>query len=60
MQERLVKTGAAVIFGIAMLAIHAHVFFGAPPSSANAAALTALAAYFTFAGIIHIVERHGV
>ena len=54
----LVKTRAAVIFGIAMLAIHAQVFFGAPPPSANAAALTALAAYFAFAGIIHAVERH--
>lgn len=58
-EKGLVKTRGAVIFGIAMLAIHAQVFFGAPPPSANAAALTALAAYFAFAGIIHFVERHG-
>ena len=56
-QDGFVKTRAAVIFGIAMLAIHAHVFFGPPPPSANAAALTALAAYFAFAGIIHVVEK---
>jgi hypothetical protein len=55
-QEGLLKTKAALVFGVAMLAIHAQVFFGAPPASANAAALTALVAYFGFAGIIHFAE----
>jgi hypothetical protein len=56
-QKRLVKRTGAVAFGLAMLAIHAHVFFGAPPRSANAAALTAIGAYVVFAAIIHVLER---
>jgi hypothetical protein len=56
LQQGLLKTRASLVFGVAMLAIHAQVFFGAPPASANAAALTALAAYFAFAGVIHFVE----
>lgn len=46
-----------VIFGLVMLAIQAFVFFGPPPSSANAAALTALVAYAVFAGVAHWLER---
>ncbi len=45
------------IFGFVMLAIQALVFFGPPPSSDNAAAVTALASYFVFAGVAYWLER---
>jgi hypothetical protein len=44
--------GSLMVFGLVMLAIHAQVFFGSPPASARAAAVTALASYAIFAGII--------
>jgi hypothetical protein len=40
-----------------MLAIQAYVFFGPPPISDKAAALTALVAYVVFALAIHFLER---
>jgi hypothetical protein len=46
-----------VIFGLLMLPIQAFVFFGPPPSSANAAALTGLASYVIFSGVAHWLER---
>lgn len=46
-----------VVFGMVMLVVHAFVFFGAPPSSPNAAAWTALAAYMFFALIAARLER---
>ena len=46
-----------VLFGLIMLAIQAYVFFGPPPASDNAAALTALAAYAIFAAVIRLLER---
>lgn len=46
-----------LIFGFVMLGIQAFVFFGPPPTSANAAALTAFAAYAVFAGVAHWLER---
>jgi hypothetical protein len=40
-----------VVFGVALVLIQAVVFFGAPPTSATAAAVTALAAYAILAAI---------
>ena len=51
---RLISIG---LFGLIMLAIQAYVFFGPPPASDNAAALTALAAYAIFAAVIRLLER---
>lgn len=39
-----------VVFSAALLGVQAITFFGAPPTSAQAAALTALVAYFALAG----------
>jgi hypothetical protein len=46
-----------VIFGLVMLAVQAFVFFGPPPSSDKAAAVTALLVYFAFVGIAYWLER---
>ena len=56
-QARLVRGLPTVVFGVVMLAIQAYVFFGPPPASAHAAALTALVSYALFAGVIHLFER---
>jgi len=48
---------AMLVFGVIMLAIQAYVFFGPPPVSDNAAALTALVSYAVFALIIRALER---
>lgn len=45
------------VFGIAMIAIQASVFFGPPPTSPNAAAITALVAYFVFALVANLIDR---
>ncbi len=44
-------------FGLVILLIQAYVFFGPPPDSDKAAAVTALAAYVIFAGVIRLLER---
>jgi hypothetical protein len=41
-----------VIFGLVMLAIQAYVFFGPPPVSDKAAAVTALASYAVLAAVV--------
>jgi len=46
-----------VVFGLAMLAIQAYVFFGPPPVSDQAAAWTALGAYAVFAGVAARLDR---
>lgn len=46
------------IFGILMLAIQVYIFFGPPPTSPVAAALTALIAYIVFAAIAHWIDRN--
>jgi hypothetical protein len=46
-----------VVFGLLMLLIQAYVFFGPPPVSANAAALTALTSYGVFAAVAARLER---
>jgi len=52
-----VRRTAFLVFGVIMLAIQVYVFFGPPPSSANAAAATAIVAYALFAFIIRALER---
>ncbi len=44
------------IFGLVMLVVQSFVFFGPPPSSDKAAAITSLACYFIFAGIAYWLE----
>jgi hypothetical protein len=44
-------------FGLVMLGIQAYVFFGPPPVSDRAAAVTALVAYALFAGVIWRLGR---
>jgi membrane-bound metal-dependent hydrolase YbcI (DUF457 family) len=46
-----------VIFGFVMLAFQAYVFFGRPPTSDKAAAVTSLFFYFAFAGTAYWLER---
>ena len=46
-----------MVFGIVMLVIQAVVFFGPPPASAKAAAITALLAYALFAAFVARWER---
>jgi len=50
------RRAANAVFGIVMLAIQAYVFFGPPPASDKAAALTALVAYVIFAVVIRLLE----
>ena len=47
-----VRRVPVALFGLVMLAIQAYVFFGPPPVSDRAAALTALAAYAVFAVVV--------
>lgn len=44
-------TTGFVVFGVALTLVHAVVFFGSPPATPTAAAITALAAYAVLAGI---------
>ena len=44
-------------FGILMLAIQSYVFFGPPPTSPRAAAITALVAYVVFAAVAEWLDR---
>ena len=46
-----------VIFGFVMLAIQSIIFFGPPPSSDKATAVTALVSYFLLAGIAYWLDR---
>jgi len=45
------------VFGIVMLAIQSYVFFGPPPASPAAAAITALVSYVVFAALVDWVAR---
>ena len=45
------------IFGLVMLAIQAYIFFGPPPASPGALALTALVSYIVFAAIAQWLDR---
>lgn len=46
-----------VIFGFVMLAIQGLVFFGPPPASDKAIAVTALLSYLILAGVAYGLER---
>jgi hypothetical protein len=46
------------IFGVLMLAIQGYIFFGPPPVSPVAAALTALVSYVVFAAVAHWLDRN--
>ena len=50
------RRAATAAFGFIMLALQAYVFFGPPPVSDQAAAVTALAAYVVFAMVIRVLE----
>jgi len=56
-QAQLVRGSLTIVFGAVMLAIQAYIFFGPPPVSGSAAALTALVSYALFAAVIHLLER---
>lgn len=59
LRRRLAHSPGTLIFGILMLAIQAYIFFGPPPTSDRAAALTALIAYAIFATAIWwLQDRH--
>lgn len=45
------------VFGIILLIVQGIVFFGAPPPSPSAAALTALLSYVVFAGVAYWLEK---
>ena len=45
------------IFGVVMLAIQGYIFFGPPPASPIAAAVTALVSYVVFAAVAHWLDR---
>src|SRR5262245_36338917 len=56
--SRVNRTGI-VVFGLVMLGIQGYIFFGPPPVSSDAAAVTALAAYALFAVVIwFLADRH--
>lgn len=57
--SRVGRYGMAV-FGLVMIAIQASVFFGPPPASDRAIAITALASYFGFAAVAYWLERKRV
>ena len=59
LQGRATAKVGLLIFGIVMLAIQVYVFFGPPPPSDRAAAMTALLAYALFAGFVAWWGRHG-
>jgi hypothetical protein len=45
------------VFGLLLLGVQLFVFFGSPPTSPAAAAITALASYVLFAAISYWLER---
>jgi hypothetical protein len=49
-----------VTFGVAMAIIQSIVFFGPPPVSDKAAAITALALYAIFAGVVYWLEKQRI
>ena len=46
-----------VVLGIVMTAVQGLVFFGPPPPSDKAAAVTALVSYFVFTAVAYWLER---
>ena len=56
LRDRLGQSRGTVVFGFIMLVIQAYIFFGPPPASDRAAAVTALIAYGLFAGVIWLLQ----
>ena len=56
LRRRITRALGTLVFGLVMLAIHAYVFFGPPPTSDRAAASSALVAYALFALVIWWLE----
>jgi membrane-bound metal-dependent hydrolase YbcI (DUF457 family) len=56
-RANLVRPVPATVFALFMLGTQAYVFFGPPPTSPSAAAVTAFLAYGVFAIVIHCIER---
>lgn len=56
-QSREGRRAPMLWFAVVMFLIQVFVFFGPPPASPRAAALTALVAYVLFAAVIHRLER---
>jgi hypothetical protein len=56
LRQRPGRATGTVVFGVAMLAVQAHVFFGSPPASGQAIASTALIAYAAFAAVIRWLQ----
>lgn len=50
------RRAATALFGIAMLAIQAYIFFGPPPTSDKSVASTAIVSYAIFAVVIGLLE----
>lgn len=48
---------ATIAFGVVMLAVQAYIFFGPPPVSGPAVAVTALASYVLFAAAMGYLDR---
>ena len=56
-QTGVTRRSGVIIFAVLMVAIQVFVFFGPPPASDRAAAMTALTAYAVFAAVIALLER---
>lgn len=50
------RRAATAVFGLIMLVVQAYVFFGPPPASDKALALTSIIAYLVFALVIGLLE----
>src|SRR6185369_4243755 len=50
------RRAATVVFGLIMIVVEAYVFFGPPPASDKALALTSIIAYLVFALVIGLLE----
>lgn len=48
---------AMIVYGVIMLLVHANVFWGAPPTSATAAAIMAIIAYMVLAAVAYWLEK---
>jgi hypothetical protein len=46
------------IFGVVMVSIQCYIFFGPPPTSPVAAAVTALVSYIAFAAVAHWLDTN--
>ena len=54
------RRAAMLVFGLLMFGVQVYVFFGPPPGSPQAAAVTVLAAYLIFAMVIGLLEKRAL